>query len=251
MQSSTFGIKADWSSIVLNGKITEESLRAINKLSYSDFKIGLFYYLNNLNERYFPTHGLLFNFDASATLKTNGKVYFNNTPIDADQLGGLLMTSTIYAVNAEVMPVTRLTEKLVLVSKAKLMLSNIGDGTLNLTEYDYVGGFNPELVNSGEFYGSGIKQYRLANYFYFRLTPQYQLFRNLFLQGHLNILTTAFPVTLLHHNADTSKLSDRDFRFGYGSTVGFLSPVGPISFSIASDIHQKGVKANLSIGFQF
>ena len=251
VQSSTFGVELKWTAMKLTGKINEESLRRINRINYSNTSFVAFYRFNNQNDRYFPTRGLIANVEFSATPKTKGKIYIDNKPYDAELLGDILQTSTIKAMRLNLVPVFKLSPKVSLLTKARLSLSNVRKNTLNITEYDFIGGFTPDLVNSNEYYGSGIKQYDVANYFYGRLGLQYEMIRNLFLQTHFNVLSTEFPVDMLYSKGETDMLGTRRTRFGIAGKVGLKSPVGPVSFALAKDLHMHGWKAALIIGFTY
>lgn len=132
-----------------------------------------------------------------------------------------------------------------------MKISTLGADTWNLTEYDFVGGFSPGLVNSNEYYGVGQKEFGLANYFYGRLGMQYEMRRNLFLQAHINYLDTKYPVTWIYPDADIATLYGRYNRFGYGAMIGIKSPIGPIAFAFAKDHYRKGWKTSLVIGFYY
>jgi hypothetical protein len=168
-----------------------------------------------------------------------------------EELNGLLYTDGVNSIELTLMPIIPLSHKMSLIAKARMKLSDIPENTLNLTEYDFVGGFSPGLVNSNEYYGVGIKEFGLANYFYGRIGVQYALLNKLFLQGHFNYLDTEYPVTWLYPDADIAKLGDRYRRFGYGAMVGLKSPIGPIAFAVAKDHYRKGWKTSLIIGYHY
>jgi hypothetical protein len=252
LRNSTFGFKLDWSLTKLNAKVTEESIRDISKISYNNTKFTFFYNFNNLNDRYFPTRGLLTNIELSSTVNTNGKVRIFDIDYDLEDLGGdLLETDAIHALKAEIKPVLPIGQKFAVITKARIMLSNISDNTLNLNEYDFVGGFTPDLINSTEYYGSDAKQYGLANYFYYRLGGQYEIIRNLFFQAHFNYLSTEYPIKWIYSDADIGKLGNRTSRYGFAGSLGFKSPLGPVSVALAKDVYDKGMQASLMIGFVY
>lgn len=268
LQNSTYGLEVNYSNITLKPKgvfepvdLKNQSKYRIEQLKYSNTKFKAFYQFNNLNDRYFPTKGLSANIEISATTNTNGKLNVKNFELNGtnlgdfewrnESLGGLLETSTIKALKMDITPYIPLSRKMVLLSKARLKLSTIPDNLLNLTEYDFVGGFTPDLVNGTEFYGAGIKEFFLANYFYGRFGLQYELKRNLFIQTSINMVTTKFPVTFLYPQANTGTMNGMASRFGYGVSIGMRSVIGPISLAVAKDNDRNGVKASLIIGFPY
>jgi hypothetical protein len=190
--------------------------------------------------------------EASLTTKSRGYVEFGDTlRIEGDQLGDIFESNSINKISFTVEPIIPITHKLSILMKARLNISTIRNNTLNLNEYDFVGGFVPGLVNSSEYYGVGQKEFGLANYFYGKAGLQYELFHQVFLQAQFNYLDTEHPITFLYPNADTGEAGDRKRRFGYGGLIGVRSPVGPIAFAFAKDHYRKGWKTSLIIGFYY
>lgn len=268
LQNSTYGMEVNYSGIHLKPKEAYETVDFkhqvkynIDQLKYSSTKFKAFYQFNNLNDRYFPTRGMNVNLEISATTNTNGELKIKNYKLNGinlgeiewknESLGGLLETSTIKSLKLDFIPFLPLSKRLVLLSKAKLKLSTIADNLLNVTEYDFVGGFTPDLVNGTEFYGAGSKEFFLANYFYGRFGFQYEVRRNLFVQTNINLLTTEFPIKLLYPQADTGTLNGKSTRIGYALSIGMKSAIGPISLAVAKDNYRNGVKASLIIGFPY
>jgi NTE family protein len=267
-QNSTYGVEVQWSNISLKPKVVyqiienEDQIKYdIAKLKYSHTLFRAYYKFNNLNDRYFPTKGMSANIEVSTTTKTNGKLNVENFELAGinlgdlelgnESLGDLLETSSINALKMDVTPYIPLNKKLVLLSKAKLKLSSIRDNTLNVTEFDFIGGFTPDLVNATEYYGAASKEYALANYFYGRVGAQYEIFRNIFMQANVNVVTTEFPVTFLYPNADTGTMGGRSTRFGYAAMIGMKSVIGPIKLAVAKDHNRNDWKASLIIGFHY
>jgi outer membrane protein assembly factor BamA len=46
-------------------------------------------------------------------------------------------------------------------------------------------------------------------------------------------------------------MGGRDYLLGFGASVGYMSPIGPISFSVGKDIHSNKMQHFLNIGFYF
>jgi len=252
VQSSTFGAEVIWTNFNMKPQVISEDLSFISRLQYNNTAFKGFYLFNNLNERYFPTKGLEAHVSVTQTTKANGKVTIGDSlTIGGDDLEGVLHSSGITSFDISVLPIIPLTPKLSLVTKAKMMISTIGASTLNLTEYDFVGGFSPGLLNASEYYGVGVKEFVLANYFYGRFGFQYQILNKVFLQAHFNYLDTEYPVTWIYPDADISPAGDRYRRYSYGALVGLMSPVGPISFAVAKDHFRKGWETSLIIGFHY
>ena len=201
-RNSTYGVELKWSSINLKPKVGIYNTPVvpgyeITQIKYSSTIFGAFYRFNNLNDRYFPTRGLSSNIEATISLNADGK-FSGNDEYWNSYLTGLIEKNTFTGLEADIVPIIPISKKFVLLSKAKLKLSSLDDDNQNVTEFDLIGGFTPDLVNANEYYGAGIKEYYLANYFYGRLGVQYEVIRNIFVQAHFNIVTTEFPVSFLN-----------------------------------------------------
>ncbi len=252
VQSSAFGVEFIWSNLNLKPEIIGQDLGSITKINSSNSKFKVFYHFDNFNERYFPRKGLRANIEASTTTRLNGSITFGDSlTLGPDELGDLLYTSNISSMVVSVFPIIPITHKFSFLVKAKMRISTIPESTLNLGEYDFVGGFSPSLVNSNEYYGVGIKEFGIANYFYGRFGFQWEVLNKVYFQGHFNYLDTKNPVTWVYPDADVSKLGDRYNRFGYGAMIGLKSPVGPIAFAFAKDHYRKGWKTSLIIGYHY
>ncbi|MDH4294980.1 MAG: patatin-like phospholipase family protein [Cyclobacteriaceae bacterium] len=251
-QSSAFGVEAKLSYMGLKPKIADEFLRSISKIQYSSTAFSLYYQFDNMNDRYFPTKGFKSEIRLSKTTRSSGKAEFGDTlTIRDEELGELLFTSSISAADVMILPIIPLNQRLSLLGKMRLRLSNLPANTLNLGDYDFIGGFTPGVINANEYLGVGTREFGLANYFYAKLGLQYKVRNNLYLQGIFNYLDAEHPVTWIYPNADVGKLGDRYSRFGYGGAVGFSSPIGPISFSFAKDHYRERWRASLMIGFTY
>jgi NTE family protein len=253
--NSTYGVELKWSDILLNPKVGVYNTPVfpdyeINRIKYSSTVIGAFYRFNNLNDRYFPTRGMSSNIEATVSLNANGKFSGNDEVLD-DYFTGLIETNTIKGLEADIIPVIPISKKIAILSKAKLKLSSLSDNKQNVTEFDFIGGFTPDLVNANEYYGAGIKEYYLANYFYGRLGAQYEVFRNLFVQAHCNVATTEFPVSFLNPNVELGDMRGKSTRIGYAAMIGMKSVIGPIKLAVAKDHYRNDWKASLIIGFHY
>jgi NTE family protein len=250
VKNSTLGIETLWNIAKLKPRVTGGDFRMITKIEYDNILFKGFYRYNNYNERYFPTKGVKADIDISTTSRINGKLVILDTIIvKNDDI--LLQTTPITSLNIKVAPVIQIHKKVSLLFKTRIKLSTIEKNTLNLTEYDFVGGFAPGLLNSQEYMGVGVKEYMLANYFYGNIGVQYSPVRNLYCQAHFNYIDSEYPVKWINPDANIDVLGDRDRRFSYGVSVGYKSPIGPISIAVAKDHYRSGLKASFMIGFHY
>ncbi len=259
VQSSTTGIAMAWANVDLRPVLIEDLRIKINKIQYNNTDFKVFYHFNNFNERYFPTRGLKADIELSTTTNWNGNVdgqfILDEDTLNLDKdllvLLGVLQTTRINALSLSIFPIIPLSNKLSILAKARMKISNLAADTWNLTGYDFIGGFSPGLVNSNEFYGAGQKEFGLANYFYGRLGLQYELKHNLFIQAQINYLDTKYPVTWIYPDADIAKLYGRYYQLGYGGLIGLKSPIGPIAFAFAKDHYRPEWKTSIIIGFHY
>lgn len=249
-QNGAFGVEINSSQIGLVPKIVDSGLRYITRIRYNNTTFSVFHRFNNTNDRYFPTRGIQSEIKLSTTNKIAGSIEIGDSiKFNLNEFGGLLQTTSIGSVDVTFFPIIPLSSNLSLLLKSRMKLSNLGANTLNLTGYDFIGGFIPNWINSNEYYGSGAKEYIVANSFYGRLSVQYRIKKNVFLQGHFNYLTS--DVNWIYEDAEKGRLGDRYNRYGYGTTLGFNSPIGPIAFSVAKDHYRKDWEASLIIGFYY
>jgi outer membrane protein assembly factor BamA len=236
----------------LKPKIAESTIRSISRIEYTNTSLDFFYRFDNTNDRYFPTKGLKTEFKISTTTEANGTVEIGDTvTLGSDLLGEAFQTTNIWAIDINLFPHISLSSRLTLLLKGRLRLSNLRANTLNLMDYDFIGGFTPNLINSNEYYGVGTKEFSMANYFYGRVGLQYKIRKNIFLQGHFNYLNSERPVTWFYPDADVGKFGDRTMRYGYGAVVGIRSPIGPVALAVAKDHFREDWKASLIIGYYY
>ncbi len=263
-QNSTFGALIKWEYNALSKKVLSESVISISNLTYLSTKYAAFYSHNSLNDRYFPTRGSKFDFLLTTAPHIGGSIVLNDTiKIDASESNGAIQTSTVNSIKLMGMHVYEVNSKLSIIGKARLNISNLHKDAANLGEFDFIGGFFPDIVQSTEYYGAGINEFATANYFYGRITSQYEWKRNLFLQAHLNYVDSKYPsqwvfnvVERWYGTSEQNKFKPTDLggrtnRFGYGLSVGYRSMLGPVVLSVAQDAHRRNLKAALSVGFYY
>ena len=102
-----------------------------------------------------------------------------------------------------------------------------------------------------EFWGASDKEYVAPNYFYTKLILQYEAFRNVFISGIANYIDVEYPMKAFYDITVDDYLGGEKRRFGYGFSIGYNSPFGPISFSLARDSQLSKTHTNINIGFWF
>ncbi|QCK16750.1 patatin-like phospholipase family protein [Mangrovivirga cuniculi] len=252
-RNSTYGFGIEWTHTDLTPEIVQENVEFLTKVVYNNARLRLFYRYNNLNKRYFPSEGIKLDIIASTTVGSNGTFTLGDT-LEIDENNEsieIIQTSAINTLEVNVDPIIPLNDKISIINQNRLRISTQETGFFNFSEYDFVGGFTPAIINSYQYWGGGIKEFYLANYFYSKVGIQYEVKNNLFLTAIINYLDTENPMKWIYPNVDTGLAGDRSSRFGYGMKIGYMSPVGPFAFAFAKDHYRKGWQTSLIIGFHY
>jgi NTE family protein len=113
---------------------------------------------------------------------------------------------------------------------------------LPLGEETFVGGYRAVLPNAMEYWAAEPYSYSADNLLYASAGLQWEIRNNLYLQSY----TAMLDVDLLQ---GSRLLRGQPTRFGYGATLGYLTPLGPIVLGLA---HQRGseMRGFISLGFR-
>ena len=66
-----------------------------------------------------------------------------------------------------------------------------------------------------------------------------------------NYLDVQYPMDLFYNISKGDYLGGERRRFGFGMSLGYSSPLGPISFSVAKDTKNPKWLTNVNLGFWF
>ncbi len=82
---------------------------------------------------------------------------------------------------------------------------------------------------------------------------QFELSDHVYLTAGCNYINIAYPMKWFKQQYEPSGdlLDQRTWRLGYGVSIGYLSIVGPISFTLAMDSQRQQVLANFNLGFYY
>jgi NTE family protein len=249
-QNNTVGANITWFNAGFKPKVASEDLRIIDKIIYKSSSFNAFFRRNSLNTRYFPTHGSMVDITYKLVFQVDGKVETQDTiSLGPEDLN--LNTDRIHSLFASYSQLIPAHKKLTFGTEITMNISNLDSGTLNLTDYYYLGGFLPRDLTTYQYYGGKQKEFQAANFFYASGSIQYEVIKNLFLSGIINYLDAEYPMKWLFTEIQPSKLGDRFRRFGYGFKAGYRSPLGPVTLAVAKDSHRKGWQTFFSVGFIF
>jgi NTE family protein len=249
-QNNTFGFYIKTSNTTFKPKVASEDLRVIDKIMYRSSSLNLFFRRNSINKRYFPTHGSMVDITYRSVFHVDAEVEAQDSIIlGPEDLN--LNTDRIQALFTTYRQLIPLHKKLTIGTEITMNLSNLDSGTLNLSEYYYLGGFLPRYLTRYHYYGGKYKEFQAANFFYTSVSVQYEIINNFFLSGVINYLDAEYPMKWIYSDLQPSELGDRFRRFGYGFKAGYRSPLGPINVAIAKDNYRKSWQSFFSIGFFF
>jgi NTE family protein len=250
-QNFTFGGKAMLEYSELTPKVGEFG-RVIKEIKNRNLSAIFFVKYNSFDRPFYPRRGA--SFDVSVKQVFDVKNHF--TSITEDSISA--STSTIVqhldpfvAVEAEYVQIIPLHPKLSLITKNAMILTTLGDIDYNVTDYSFIGGFNPRTKHATEYWGVQDKRYISPNYFYSKLILRWEVFDEFYFSGLVNYVDVQYPMELLYDITVDNYLGGEKRRFGYGLSVGYNSFLGPISFSVARDTRSSENQMNLNIGFWF
>ncbi|HYI76924.1 MAG TPA: patatin-like phospholipase family protein [Chryseolinea sp.] len=248
-----FGVEASFSRLLLKPKIADDSTRfLLSKIKYTYTSLSIFHRFDNFNDRYFPTRGFRSELVLSRTFESDALVTLGDgQEVGSELAPDLIYTKPITSFDVTIFPIVPLSPQFSIFIKVRMKVSDLPAKTLNLGNYDFVGGFIPSLLNATEYPGVSTKEYLLANYFQGRIGVQYKATNNLYLQGVFNYLDSEYPMQWIYSDVDAGTLGDRKRRYSYGVLAGYRSPIGPIAVALAKDHYRSEWKATLIVGFYY
>jgi len=250
-QNFTFGGKAMIEYSELTPKVGEIG-RIIEIIKNRNLSAEFYIKYNSLDRQFFPKKGSLF----QASVKHAFDVKNRYTSIPEDTLSTTNNTivqqlDPFTTVEIQYMQIIKLHERFSIISDNSMALSTLGDFEYNISDYYFIGGFNPRSKNVTEYWGARDKKYVAPNYFYTKLILQWEIFDNFFFSGVANYIDVQYPMELFYNITADNFLDGEKRRFGYGFSLGYNSFLGPISFSLARDSRSSENQMNLNIGFWF
>jgi len=250
-QNFVFGgkIQLDFSELT---PIVGELGRVIERIRNRGTGVRFFTEFNSANRQFFPTKGTYFSASIKRVFELRNKI----TQISEDSIAAVKTTieqdlDPYTAVELNFTHIFSVHKKFSIITKNEMMLSTLGEPNFNLTDFYFIGGFNPRFMNTTEFWGANEKEYFAPNYFYTKLVLQYEPFRNLFVSGVFNYVDVQYPMEIIYPITVDNYLAGEKRRVGYGLSMAYSSPLGPISFSMAWDPKISTTHTNINIGFWF
>lgn len=122
-----------------------------------------------------------------------------------------------------------------------------------ILDMNYIGGFRKLMPNFNPFWGAELNEYRSEYLFFTELMLQYKIGRHIYLQALTQFYHAYLPFGWIFPAMKDSKydMGGKDYLLGFGASVGYMSPIGPISLSLGKDIQNSKMQFFLNIGFYF
>jgi NTE family protein len=249
-QNFTFGGKAGLEFSELSPEIGEFG-KLIESIKNRNMSASFYVKYNSFDRQFYPKKGISF----EATIK---QAFDDRNEYTGFLNDSTTMTNTVVqqlnpftAVEMKYTQIFKLHSRFSLISKNAMALTTLGDSVYNFTDYYFIGGFSPRNKNVSEYWGAEDKKYVSPNYFYSKLTLQWEVFDDFFFSGIGNYIDVQYPMELLYDITVDNYLDGEKRRIGYGFSIGYNSFLGPVAFSMARDSKSSDNQFNLNIGFWF
>ena len=249
-QNFTFGGKAVIEYSELTPKVGEIG-RVIERIKNRNLSAVFYIKYNTFDRQFFPRKGTLI----EASLKQAFNVKNRFTGISQDSLA---TTTTIVqqldpfsALELNYTQIFQLHPRFSIVFKNAMTLTTLKDLDYNITDFYFIGGFNPRTKHVSEYWGVQEKKFISPNFFYSKLVLQWEIFDEFYVSGLLNYIDVQYPMELIYDITVDNYLDGEKRRFGYGLSLGYNSFLGPISFSLSRDSRSSETIMNLNVGFWY
>ena len=232
--------------------IVGELGKVIEQIKNRDISAVFFMKYDDFDRRYYPRKGNQFTISIKRVFEIKNKL----TEISEDSVSRTESTITqnldpFVAFETYYTHIFQLNKKLCLITKNAFILTTLPEPGYNLTDYYFTGGFNPIFINGSQYWGANDKEFISPNYFYTNLAIQYEVQNNIYLSALVNYLDVQYPMEFFYNIQVDNYLGGEKRRIGYGVSIGYNSPLGPIAFSMAKDTKFSKIQTNLSLGFWF
>ncbi len=243
----------------LRPEVISSPITLVNKLNYRAHNIHLKFEHNSLNNRYYPSNGS--RHQVSVKYRTSINMEIEENPADTLNLQtGELNTPPSVSPSVFDQWVVPVTDRMSLGLKTEFNFNihvkeSVDTFALQtgILDINYIGGYRKLMPNSNPFWGAELSKYRSEHLFFTELMLQYKIGRQIYLQALGQFYHAYYPFGLIFPAMKDSNynMGGRDYLLGFGASVGYMSPIGPISFSVGKDIHSNKMQHFLNIGFYF
>ncbi|MBL0740453.1 patatin-like phospholipase family protein [Chryseolinea lacunae] len=251
VSNRTIGLNLTQNFIDLKPKIADPFTLNIQYIKSSATDVQLFVQHNNLERPFYPRKGGKGFVTLTQYFNPSSKIAYRD---DSIQFATRATQPSFLQVDVGYLKILPVHKRLSIIADSHLAWSNIASDQLqtSVIGYTYLGGFRPRIVNSHAFYGAGNFDYSLTSYFLAKLDVQWQLTSHVFFTAGANYVTIEHPMDWFQDTYQPNgDLLGTLWRLGYGASLGYNSPIGPISVSATLDSEKKTLLGNFSLGFFF
>jgi len=233
----------------LKPAIGDSANTLFEKLKYLNHSLNGFYRRNSINKMYFPTSGSTLKLEVKAVFSSDLNM-ITDIPITPDEMEDMIADNfiTSYIDWQYYYP---LSKKFTIFLRTSMVLSNLPGDKFNITDFSYIGGFNPRYSLAQEYWGVNDLEFISSNYSYGKLGLQYNFIGKWYLSGLINYIDSEYPMSWLYPEFEQMPFGGKDRRWGGGFSLGLETVLGPISLSIAKDEYRDEFTSNLAMGFYF
>jgi NTE family protein len=243
----------------LKPEIVSAENYAFHKLNYEADQVLFNIEDNDLNCLYYPTQGGHFRADLKYMSAIN--LEMKNEPDQVSPAPALtLRAPASFSPTLLSQWVIPLNERLSLNLKAVFDFNihvressdslELGSGVLDM---NYIGGYRKLMSNFYPFWGAALQEYHSEHLFAGEMSLQHQIASKVYLRMIGQFYHAYLPFGWLFPGMKESiyNMGGRDYLMGFGASVGYMSRLGPISFSAGKDVHCDGMRCFLNLGFYF
>ncbi|WP_109829999.1 patatin-like phospholipase family protein [Reichenbachiella versicolor] len=248
-QNAAFGFRYIGEFTHLKPKVSNNQFNNVNLLKLNSQGIGVFGEVNTLNKLYFPQTGYKSSFHFNYKFSLKNDIDFIEPEQPDSEI--IINEDEFLQFDFDLDYYWSLGDKSTVSMSMAMALSDMKISTYNVTDFRFIGGFNPRYIHSNQFLGAGALEYNAVNYSYFKIMFQYELFRSFYLQAIGNYLESEYPMNWINFDFDISNFGMRKRRVGYGIIAGYDTRLGPVLFGLAKDVDRSGWKAYFNVGFYF
>jgi hypothetical protein len=246
-KNSTYGLQLFSDLNKLKPKVIDSLIKIFDKLTYTNFGVKPYYNVNTLDKKSIPTRGKRISISGTVNLYMNG-----NFKPSFDEFPELNPDYILVSLDMEYERYLRISPKFTFFMTHQLRLTNLKNGKSNISDYYFSGGFKPNFINTGTFWGADKYEFQLTSFYKGMVALRYEMFTKFYITGALDFLETKYPMDWLGGDFfDLAKAAGQDRRLGWFLNATFDTIVGPLSFGVANDFNRKKFHTYLSLGFNF
>ncbi len=226
--------------------------KTIEKIKNRNISAVLFYKYNSIDRQFYPKKGTDFSVSFKQVIDVNNAVTLppNDSLPDMDNTFYPNIDAFV-AFEIDFTHIFMVRKWFSIIFRNSMAITSLPDFNFNIGDYYFIGGFNPRYKHAYPFWGGQDKQYVAPNYFYTNLAFQFEVFGSVYLTALVNYIDVQYPMAYIANISVNDYLDGEKRRFGYGFSIGYNSPFGPLAFSVAGDPMSPELLTNFSLGFWF